>query len=116
MDTVEVLITPYSPLPPPPLPAQTFAVSFCWSESNAEIQVAHCFLEQVPVTWCLSFLQVGHIFLELPPELCHSQDLSLDPDTPSPPQLKRFFLVALLLLFARRDAVFFMCRTRSGPY
>lgn len=97
MDTVEVLITPYSPLLPPPLPAQTFAVSFCWSESNAEIQVAHYFLEQVPVTRCLSFLQVGHIFLELPPAWCHSQELSLDPDPPHPPRpAKEVFLGGLV--------------------
>ena len=47
------------------------------------------------VTRCLSFIQVGHKFLELPPAWCHSQELSLDPDPPA--QLKGFFLVALLV-------------------
>lgn len=47
------------------------------------------------MTRCLSFIQAGHKFLELPPAWCHSQELSLDPDPPA--QLKGFFLLAPLL-------------------
>lgn len=50
-----------------------FAISFCWSELSAEIQVTHCFLEQV--------IGTGHECLELPLAWCHNQELSLDTDT-----------------------------------
>lgn len=47
----------------PPIPLShchtpAFAIPFCWSELSAEIQVTHCFLEQVPGDTVSLFLRL----------------------------------------------------------
>lgn len=56
---------PLFPLPPEPLPL------ILLSELNTEIQVTHCFLEQMPEIRCLTFPHIGHKCLELVVLLWH---------------------------------------------